>query len=521
MPRRVNRTFPVTDFGAVADGVTDDTAAIQAANDAANKFRGLAAVSYPSNATLLTSGGIVVYADQVGNGATLKLADTADNWIFNVNEDDVWISNLNFDGNKANQPAPGYNANYDGLSRNSLIQAYALFYSLVVEECSFKDTQYGAMAFIDQTPGAFYTPRYIHPDFPTECKTISSLTIRDNKFRDLNTMIAHILNPYEKVQVRNDKLYLNGRATISGNNGARIGTVLGAPLHGTTNHGNAFICSGFHDVEIFYNRIDVVARECFKHGANNNLTIGPNNVVTDAHWAFCKAQTFYISPDAQELPGRVIIRDNQFATQYIPGHFAMLGGSTNPNPGHCIMPYVDISDNKVSHEGPVDGQLDAIQINGLGKYRQVNIRSNAFSGLGRAALNFVLTDIDGFRMEAINVTGNMYRDGAPHWPCGLVHVQGTGLRAREMNIEDNTTVKAVTPVNAQRIPADRICIKDNRFLGSKGTWNLYSEEQDLDYLFLIGNQFDQLVHEFKATKLVVEDNRVANVPAWPYTGGLE
>ena len=102
-------TKPVTEYGAVGDGVTDDTAAVQAAIDAGG------VTFFPAGTYLITglqarlgmtlegparSGYI---PSSSGQAATLKLADGTNDDLLNGADQisNVTIRSLNFDGNKA------------------------------------------------------------------------------------------------------------------------------------------------------------------------------------------------------------------------------------------------------------------------------------------------------------------------------------------------------------------------------------------------------------------------------------
>jgi hypothetical protein len=96
----------VKDFGAVGDGVTDDTAAVQNAIAAAQAVSG--AVKFPYGTYKITSSLTVGnQVDIIGErGAVLKRY--ADIQIMNITGTYVRVSSLDFDGNKATFPSPTY-----------------------------------------------------------------------------------------------------------------------------------------------------------------------------------------------------------------------------------------------------------------------------------------------------------------------------------------------------------------------------------------------------------------------------
>jgi Pectate lyase superfamily protein len=97
--------FNVESFGAVGDGVTDDSVAIQAAIDAAEAVGG--AVYFPAPDTYIAEG-LRVEASKVairGNRATLKLKASATLDLLTIDDvpQHIRISGMTFDGNRTNQ----------------------------------------------------------------------------------------------------------------------------------------------------------------------------------------------------------------------------------------------------------------------------------------------------------------------------------------------------------------------------------------------------------------------------------
>lgn len=96
----------VLDYGAIGDGTTDDTAAVQAALDS-----GALSVVFPSGYTYLVNGGLDVTTNGQrisAYGATIKLkASATTKWIIKSTATDVVFAGGTYDGNKANGNSSG------------------------------------------------------------------------------------------------------------------------------------------------------------------------------------------------------------------------------------------------------------------------------------------------------------------------------------------------------------------------------------------------------------------------------
>lgn len=146
----------VLDYGAVGDGTTDDTAAVQSAATAAAG----AALYIPAGYTFIVKD-IALSANTYVYGAgklKLKVLASGDGSpIFKINGNNITIDGIAFDGNKAAQPADGFHDSY-AQSGTGLGRAYRAaintgptftsggFTDLTVQNCSFVNTYGSAFA---------------------------------------------------------------------------------------------------------------------------------------------------------------------------------------------------------------------------------------------------------------------------------------------------------------------------------------------------------------------------------------
>jgi hypothetical protein len=117
---KMRESLSVKDFGAVGNGLTDDTISVQAAIDAANAAGG-GAVYFPPGTYLCTRLTVYSKVELIGAGkdsTTIKLKNgTNNNLIYGLNSDALWgtdtkagidgftLQNLTLDGNRANNTA--------------------------------------------------------------------------------------------------------------------------------------------------------------------------------------------------------------------------------------------------------------------------------------------------------------------------------------------------------------------------------------------------------------------------------
>lgn len=153
-----NKVANVKDFGALGDGVTDDTASIQTASDYAST-QNIELVFPPGTyvaAAVLIANSITICG--IGRRqATLKLKALAagdGSPILAVSASNVTIRGITFDGNRSNQPADGFSDSWNtgaGATGRSYRAAIAVqkvgdgLSDVTVEDCHFTEC-YGAGA---------------------------------------------------------------------------------------------------------------------------------------------------------------------------------------------------------------------------------------------------------------------------------------------------------------------------------------------------------------------------------------
>ena len=128
--QKFQESISVKDFGAVGDGVTDDTAAIQAAIDAINANGG-GEIYFPSGTYLVDASGASQAIDLLSNvtlrgagknASIIKAAAASNCMVVSVNNViNVTIRDLTIDGNRVNQTSTGFHCIRSAGADNFLI----------------------------------------------------------------------------------------------------------------------------------------------------------------------------------------------------------------------------------------------------------------------------------------------------------------------------------------------------------------------------------------------------------------
>jgi hypothetical protein len=452
-PLSIENAVSISNHGAVCDGITDDSAAIQAANDAAAIAR--VAVIYPADVTCVAHG-ITVTTDHIGNGVTLKIPDSADDWMFDIDVDEVSISGFTFDGNKANQPTPVWKANFLGVASKSLMQIRRGVVNLVIENNTFHDTQYGAVAMQDQTGTIGGTLR--EPN---------SVIIRNNSFLSIGRHMLWIVNPYEFATVEGENVYLHGWLIYTDNVGVDIGTIVEPAQGGHTNWGAGILSGGFNCIVALRNHFTGNVRADYKLGAFNDIIITDNTSI-DASWMFLQTQTLPIDPVGRVLPGIIYVARNNYSIQNSAspetiGLFVQLKGNLSATPNHTIHPDVLIEDNTITYVNPAPPTNDVIQIKEQGRYSNIRIRRNTVTDSRRAVVSITPSITEDFETNLLLIENNVVTGADTHSWNVLLLSQLTGTPIRNVIIGGNTVSGTRRAITATSDSIVNFIMVDNQF----------------------------------------------------------
>jgi hypothetical protein len=192
---KLSQTVSVKDFGAVGDGVTDDTVAIQAALTASRS------VFFPAGTYLFA--GVTVAADRSvfsNSGATLKLKALASGVytpLFSLTGNNVSFNGLYFDGNRANQFANGWSDSFDGgpgglgRSNRAAIEADSALTGLTITDCNFKEFYAASIAVRDVSniiiASCTFKDSYLEGVFINATTAITDVVVNGCTFNNLYT----------------------------------------------------------------------------------------------------------------------------------------------------------------------------------------------------------------------------------------------------------------------------------------------------------------------------------------------
>lgn len=246
---KLRESVSVKDFGAVGDGITDDSVAIQLAATAATGKT----LYFPSGTYIGTNISLPANIFVTGN-ATLKLkvqASLTFQPFFRLTGANVKFDVLIFDGNKALQPANGFSDSWDtgangtGKSNRSMIYGdnYNTGYSIsniLVTTCEFRNVYGASIALRD----------------------VSNVLVDGNYFYDSNfegCFFYQQVGGNQDARIVNNKFYnlSSGDATVNA---------------------NCIVCSGYNEVIIANNWANTFERNLVKLEGCNNAIVDANQI---------------------------------------------------------------------------------------------------------------------------------------------------------------------------------------------------------------------------------------------------
>lgn len=477
----------VSQFGAMPNDGKDDGPGITQALAYAKK-NGINAI-YFSAGTYNINEAVNLTASIIGEGKViLKLGDNAKSYMFNIDCDDMSILNLNFDGNRTTQPAPGFTENYVGFNKNSLIQAFHFFRKLHVKNCDFYNCVMGAFAFASSASKGVETP---YPDKdPKNDRVPQSMVIESCNFSNMGTQAINAAFNYNLTNSSNGVLRFPGNVKLLNCNFKSIGTFTpNQPVLNRFRQGDTFVCIGVDSLLVQGCSFENSQRYDIKLGELNHVMVRDCKT-HNPRWGFFQAQNAKISKGSDAyMIGNITVINNHYLfdlpddsvakTEVSIGLFAQLKGSTAKNVGaEDYYDNVNISHNFIAYSGACSKTWDCIQMNEYAKYKKVTVEDNYVQNNRRGFVSFAKIVIDNWQMDSLVIKNNVaFNDVAKITDNSLFFAQGTSNnKIDHLIIENNIAVGYNITVKSDADICNHLIVNNNKFAAASG------------HIFVFGNK---------------------------------
>ena len=426
-------------FGAVGDGVTDDTVAIQKANDSCEKF-GLSLEFNPHKTYVISK--VDAKCKWLGFNTRLLQKAATDSFALHINTEKPSFENFVFDGNKANQAEPTFSENYQGFAKNSFIQAFRGFKEGSFSGSVFKNMAFGAIAFTfdSEDPGVALAYPNVDTDYAFADRTIEKLKLNNCHFENCATEAIRVSN--RKINLAAAPLLqLPGGVFIENCTTYKVGT---DKLVGTRyQQGDTIIAGNFGKFRVTNCEFEESARFDIKLGIINDVKISKVNSKNPA-WGTFQIQTNPFDGLAYDLKGTISLDDVALQFDKIWSNntvplLAQLKGSLSADVNHTFYENASVTNCKYHNfTGSTTVGLDAIQLTEQTKIKNFVAENVTGMNVRRSLIGISRPAVDGWNMESAIIKGCPQVIGQTSLSTSaLVRLQGVGGFINNLTIIDN------------------------------------------------------------------------------------